>query len=78
MKVTIYGTSCCSKCSQVESIVKEVIKDNNLDVEYKKINDSAKAIKEGIMSLPAIVIDEEIKSKGSVPTRGKIEEYLNV
>ncbi|MGM0438947.1 MAG: thioredoxin family protein [Patescibacteria group bacterium] len=78
MKVTIYGTNCCSKCSQVESIVKTVIKDNDLDVEYKKVNDSAKAIKEGIMSLPAIVVDGEVKSKGKVPTRERIEEYLNV
>ncbi len=78
MKITIYGVSCCSKCSKVLDLVKEVVEENNLDTEVEKIDDPVKASQKGIMSLPALAVDDEIKARGKVSTKEEIEEYLNV
>ncbi len=78
MKITIYGTECCSKCNKVVETVKEVVKENDLDAKIEKIDDSVKAAQKGIMSLPALAVDGEIKAKGKVSTKEEIEEYLNV
>ena len=78
MKITIYGTECCSKCNKVVEIVEEVVEENDLDAEVEKIDDSVKAAQKGIMSLPALAVDGEIKAKGKVSTKEEIEEYLNV
>ncbi len=78
MKITIYGTSCCSRCSEVVDLVEEVAKENNLNVEIEKINDPIKAVEKGIMSLPALAVDGEVKSTGKVLTKEEIKEILNV
>ena len=78
MKITIYGISCCSKCGAVLETVKEVVEENDLDAEIEKIDDPTKAAEKGIMSLPALAVDGEIKAKGKVSTKEEIEEYLNV
>ncbi len=78
MKIIIYGTNCCSKCSEVVDLVEEVAKENNLNVEIEKINDPIKAVEKGIMSLPALTLDGEVKSTGKVLTKEEIKEILNV
>ncbi len=78
MKITIYGTSCCPKCSKVVDTVKEVVKKNDLEAEVEKVNDPVEAAQKGIMSLPALTVDGEVKAKGKVSTKKEIENYLNV
>ncbi len=78
MKITIYGTENCSRCTKLESLAKEVVKEEDLDVEVEKVNDTAEAVKKGIMSLPALAVDGEVKAKGKVSTKREIKEYLNV
>lgn len=78
MKITIYGTSCCSKCNKVLELVKKIVEEEDLDAEVEKINDTVKAAQKGIMSLPALAVDGEIKVKGRVSSEEEIKNYLNV
>ncbi len=78
MNITIYGTSCCKKCNQILKTVEGVIKEFDLDTKVKKIDDPLKAIEMGVMSLPALAVDGEIKISGKVATKEEIKEILNV
>ncbi len=78
MKITIYGTSCCSKCGKVLDLVKEIVEENNLEAEIEKVNDPVIASRKGIMSLPALAVNEEVKSTGKVLKKEEIKEILNV
>ncbi len=78
MKITIYGTSCCPKCNQVLSMVEELVKEFSLDAEVEKIDDPMKAVEKGVMSLPALAIDDEIKISGKVASKEELKEILNV
>jgi len=77
MKITIYGTSCCSKCSQVLDTVEELVKELNLEAEIEKIDDPMKAVEKGVMNLPALAVNDEIKISGKVATKEELKEILN-
>ncbi len=78
MKIIIYGADGCSKCDHVFKITKELIKELKMNAEVEKINDYVKAAEKGIMSLPALVVNGEVKIVGRIPSKEEIKEILNV
>ena len=58
-------------------IVKEVISKNNIDATVEKVEDIMKILEFNVMSTPALVIDDEVKIKGRVPSKGEILELLS-
>jgi small redox-active disulfide protein 2 len=75
MKIIVYGTG-CSKCKAVEKAVKEVVDKLGADAEIVKIEELDKIMELGILSLPALAIDNEIKVTGRIPTSSEIEKWI--
>lgn len=75
MKIIIYGTG-CSKCKAVEKAVKEVVDKLGADAEIVKIEELDKIMEAGILSTPALAIDNEIKVTGRIPTSSEIEKWI--
>jgi len=75
MKIKILGTGCPS-CIRLEENTKEALKELNKEVEVEKVTDIAKIISYGIMSIPAIVIDEQVVSYGKVLSPKEIKRLL--
>ncbi|NQU68278.1 MAG: TM0996/MTH895 family glutaredoxin-like protein [Candidatus Marinimicrobia bacterium] len=73
--IKILGTG-CPKCKQTAAIVEEVVKENNIDATIEKVEDIMEIMNYKIMNTPAIVINEEIKIKGRVPTKAEIKDLL--
>ena len=73
--IKILGTG-CPKCKTTEAIVKEVIAENNIDAEVIKVEDIMEIMQYNILTTPVLVINEEVKIKGRVPTRQEVEELL--
>lgn len=73
--VKILGTG-CPKCKQTEAIVNEVVAQNNYDVNVIKVEDIMEIMQYNVLSTPVLVIDEEIKIKGRVPSKSEVEELL--
>jgi len=73
--IKILGTG-CPKCKSMTSIVQKVVADNNIDATIEKVEDIMEIMKYNIMSTPALVIDEEIKIKGRVPSKTEVLELL--
>lgn len=73
--IKILGTG-CAKCKQTEAVVREVVERNGLDVEIIKVEDIMEIMQYNVLSTPVVVIDEEIKIKGRVPSLAEIEELL--
>jgi len=74
--IKILGTG-CPKCKQTERIVRKSVDDNSFDAEVQKVEDIQEIMKYNIMSTPAVVIDEEVKIKGRVPSLAEINELLS-
>lgn len=75
MKIKVFGTG-CSKCKQVFKNVTEAITELNIDVEVEKIEDITKIMSYGIMSVPALMVDDQIKFYGKCPSKEEIKKYL--
>lgn len=73
--IKILGTG-CPKCKQTEAIVKEVVALNKIEAEVIKVEDIAEIMQYNVLTTPILVIDEDIKIKGRVPSRTEVEELL--
>ena len=75
MKVKILGTG-CKKCQNLEAKVREVVQQNNIDAEVEKVTDLSAIVSYGIMMTPGLVIDEKVKSYGTIPKDEQILSWL--
>lgn len=76
MEIKILGTG-CAKCRMLEQKIKDYIKENNIDANVIKEEDFAEIMKYGIMTTPALVINNNIELKGRMPGKGELEEIIS-
>lgn len=74
--IKILGTG-CPKCKQTEAIIRQVVDELGMEAKIEKIEDIVQIMAYNVLSTPVVVIDEEIKIKGRVPTAGEIRSILN-
>lgn len=79
MKVEILGSSGCSTCESLKQDVERIVKDmgEEGDIEVEKVEDPAKFASYGVMSTPALVVDSEVKFRGTVPSEREIRDVLS-
>ena len=65
VNIKILGTG-CSNCIVLESNTKTAIKLASIEANIEKITDIAEIMSYGVMSVPALVINEKIVSSGKV------------
>ncbi|MEE1079291.1 MAG: thioredoxin family protein [Agathobacter sp.] len=75
MNVKVLGGGCC-KCETLLENTKEAITNLGIDAEVEYITDFAVIGSYGIMSTPAIIVDEKIVSMGKVLKAKEIEKLL--
>lgn len=76
-KIKILGTG-CPKCKQTTSLVEAMVQETGVEATVEKVEDIMEIVKYNIMSTPAVVIDEEVKIKGRVPSKAELIELLNL
>lgn len=77
MEIKVLGPG-CTKCKTTFKAIEKVIKENNLDVKLTKVEDIMQIMKYNIMATPAVVVDEEVKIKGKVPSESEIKNLLGL
>ena len=75
ISIKILGTG-CPKCNQVTAVVKQVVEENNIDATIEKVEDIMDIMQYDVMSTPAIVVNNEVKIKGRVPSKDEVKEIL--
>jgi small redox-active disulfide protein 2 len=73
--IKILGTG-CPKCKNTIAIVEQVMNENNINATVEKVENIMEIMKYNVLSTPVVVIDEEIKIKGRVPSKKEVEELL--
>lgn len=74
--IKILGTG-CPKCKTTTDIVTEVVKELALNAEIIKVDDIMQIMEYNVMTTPAVVINDEVKIKGRVPSKKEIMELLS-
>lgn len=75
MEIKILGTG-CSRCKVLEKLTREVVEQNGIEATITKVEDIVEILKYGIMSTPALVVDEKVEIKGRVPSMDEIKSVL--
>lgn len=75
MKITIYGSG-CAKCKQAEEIVRKAIAETGAAVEVEKVSDMQAIVQAGILSTPAIAVDDVVKLTGRVPKPEDVKTWI--
>lgn len=76
MEIKILGTG-CPRCKALEKRTREAASQLQLDAEISKVEDIVEIMKYGVMSTPALVVDNKIILKGSVPTVEELKKLLS-
>lgn len=74
--VKVLGAGCKSCHEQYEN-AKQAIKNMGLDLEVEYITDMEKVMSYGVMSMPAIVVNEQVVSMGKVLKAADVEKLLH-
>ena len=77
MEVKVLGSGCC-KCRKAYQVVEKVIKENNIDAILMKVDDIVEMMNYNILSTPAVVVDDEVKIKGRIPSENEIKQLLGL
>jgi small redox-active disulfide protein 2 len=75
MDIKILGTG-CSKCKALEEATRKAVAEMNVDAQITKIEDITEILNYGIMTTPALVIDEKIVLKGRVASVEEIKKII--
>ena len=73
--IKVLGAGCKSCHEQYEN-AKEAVKAMGLSVEVEYITDMQKVMEYGVMSMPAIVVNERVVSMGKVLKAADVEKLL--
>ena len=74
MVIKVLGSG-CANCSKLEALAKQASDQLGLGAEIVKVTDMAEIMGYGVMSTPALVVDEELKFAGRVP---KLDEIVSI
>ncbi|EHR32706.1 thioredoxin family protein [Helcococcus kunzii] len=66
----------CAKCQKLEENLKEALSQNGENAEVEHVTDFAEIARYGVMSTPALVVDENVVSMGKVLTVDEIKNII--
>lgn len=75
MKIRVFGPG-CAKCEETERIVREAVKKYRPDASVEKVSDYKEMMGCGIMSTPAVSIDDKVVLAGRVPDQEEVRDWL--
>ena len=75
MEIKVLGTG-CANCKKTKAVIADAVKEMNLDLKVVEVQDISAIMAYGVMSTPAIVIDEKVVSTGRVPAKSQVIEMI--
>ena len=75
MNIKVLGGGCKS-CEKLLEATKEAVSNKGINAEVEYITDMEKIMSYGVMSMPALMIDEKVVSSGKVLKPKEVEKML--
>ncbi len=76
MEIKICGPG-CAKCDEVYDLATKIVQATGQDVELVKVTDFQEIAQLGIFSTPAVVVNNEVKCVGRVPTEKELTDWMS-
>lgn len=75
MVIKILGSG-CSNCQKLEALAQKAVDELGIDAEIVKVTEYPDIMAFGIMTTPALVIDEQVKFAGRVPSFDEVKDII--
>jgi small redox-active disulfide protein 2 len=75
MEIKVLGPG-CPKCQQTEKVVKEAVADAGVAARIEKVTDAMEIAGYGVFGTPAVVVDDEVKSVGKIPSKEDVKGWI--
>lgn len=75
MVIKVLGPG-CTNCQKLEALVKKAVDELGLEADIIKVSDYADIMAFGIMSTPGLVVDEQVRIAGRVPSYEEVVRVL--
>ena len=75
MRIKILGSG-WAKCNRLEQLAREAVAELGVDAEFEHVRDMEAIMAYPIMTTPALVVDEEVKVYGRIPSRDELLGWL--
>ena len=75
MVIKVLGSG-CANCRKLEDLAKKAVDQLGIDAEVVEVTDMRDIMAYGVMSTPALVIDEELKLAGRVPSLDQVVDLI--
>lgn len=66
----------CRNCVTLDRVTREAVADLGLDATVEKVEDYQTILDYGVMTTPALVVDDQVVLAGRVPTATALRELL--
>tara|TARA_R110002167_G_scaffold345963_1_gene556452 strand:+ start:4427 stop:4666 length:240 start_codon:yes stop_codon:yes gene_type:complete len=76
MKNILVLGSGCPKCTKTAEIIEKIAQEIDVKVSIKKETNPQVIMNYGVMSTPAVVINEKLVHSGSIPHRENVVKWL--
>lgn len=75
IEIKILGPG-CPKCKTLEKLTREVVEQNGINATVTKVDDIVDIMNYGVMSTPALVINEKVVIKGRIPSADELKKLF--
>jgi small redox-active disulfide protein 2 len=76
MIIKILGSG-CAKCNRLEQLTRDAVAELGIDATFEHVRDMEQIMAYPIMTTPALVIDEQVRIAGRMPSRDELLGWLN-
>jgi small redox-active disulfide protein 2 len=76
MKNILVLGSGCAKCTKTAEVIEKIAQEIDINVSVKKETNPQVIMNYGVMSTPAVVINQKLVHSGSIPHRENVVEWL--
>jgi small redox-active disulfide protein 2 len=74
MEIKILGSG-CARCNATEKMVMDVLAETGITANVEKVTDLMKIAEYGVLGIPAVVIDGQVKCVGKIPKKEDIKNW---
>ncbi len=75
MEIKVLGPG-CANCVKLEKAVREAIEELGIDAQVTKVSEIQDIMSYGVLSMPALVVDGQVRMAGRVPGKDEIRKLL--
>jgi len=77
MIIKILGSG-CAKCNRLEQLTREAVAELGIEATFEHVKEMDRIMAYPIMTTPALVVDEQVKVTGRIPSKAELVGWLKV